>query len=370
MNRPDLATAKLAAELQLEDVEQVLGGIQAGTDDEYAAFTAMKTTFQNIIQAYEDQLAALNLLRLEYTTRMECERIVSEERQALRDHDLARELGRVDARDSDPMLLRSGDIVEEETELCGDNDIAPPVFLDTTVSSMEQVLGLRIDKQAPFCVEEICSGGNFGTSTPMFQEYTSATPGPSKGKRKAVFQFEDEEDLARPTHGQCSACMERCPRFDLVELTCKREGDTLCHCYCRGCLIDLFKASLTDTTLFPPRCCGQRIPLFAGAHFFSPGLIEQYEEKEAELATPNPIYCSNHFCGQFIKPHNMTADVATCPACDSKTCTVCKNPSHKGLCPEDPTVQLLMDVAGEKKWQRCYNCRTMVELLVGCYHMR
>lgn len=370
MNRPDLATAKLAAELQLEDVEQVLGGIEAGTDDEYAAFTAMKIDFQNIIQAYEDQLAALNLLRLEYTTRMECERIVSEERQALRDHDLARKLGGVDAHDSDSMLLRSGSIVEEETEICGDDDNEASVFPDTAASSKEQVFGLRNDMQAPFCVEGNCSGNNLGTFTPMLQEYTYATPGPSKGKNKVVFQFEAEEDLAHPTHGYCSACMERYPRFDLVELTCKREGDSLCHCYCRGCLIDLFKTSLTDTTLFPPRCCGQRIPLFSGAHFFSPELIKQYEEKEAELATPNPVYCSNRFCASFIRSHNMTADVATCTACDSKTCTVCRNPSHKGLFPEDPTVQLLMDVAGEKKWQRCYNCRTMVELLVGCYHMR
>jgi hypothetical protein len=46
-------------------------------------------------------------------------------------------------------------------------------------------------------------------------------------------------------------------------------------------------------------------------NLFSPELTEQYEEKEAELATPNPLYCSNHFCSQFVKPYNMTADVAT-----------------------------------------------------------
>jgi hypothetical protein len=205
MHGPDLATAKLAAELQLEDVEQVLGELEAGTDDGYAAFTAMKTTFKNIIQAYEDQLAALNLLRLEYATRMQCERLVSEEIQALRDHDLARELGELDVRDSDPMLPRSGGIVEEETELCSDNDVAPSVFLDTTVSSTEEVLGLQIDMQAPFCVDEDYSGGSFGTSTSMFQKFTPATPGPSKGKKKVVCQLEDDEDLAHLMLGPCSA---------------------------------------------------------------------------------------------------------------------------------------------------------------------
>jgi E3 ubiquitin-protein ligase RNF144 len=64
------------------------------------------------------------------------------------------------------------------------------------------------------------------------------------------------------------------------------------------------------------------------------------------------------------------ANVAICQSCREETCTMCKNPKHKGLCAEDPIVQMLMDVAGKMRWQRCPRCRTMVELLMGCYHMR
>ncbi|KAF1847649.1 uncharacterized protein K460DRAFT_244791, partial [Cucurbitaria berberidis CBS 394.84] len=168
----------------------------------------------------------------------------------------------------------------------------------------------------------------------------------------------------------CSACMEQFARFDVLELGCKRQDDALFHAYCRTCLVDLFQTSLTDTTLFPPRCCGKRIPISACVQLCPPELVRQYKEKQIELASPNPVYCSNRYCAEFIKPESVTADVAVCTSCRAETCTVCKNPRHKGLCPEDPTVQMLMDVAGKQRWQRCPKCRTMVELLVGCYHMR
>ncbi|KAH7408214.1 hypothetical protein DE146DRAFT_605434 [Phaeosphaeria sp. MPI-PUGE-AT-0046c] len=189
----------------------------------------------------------------------------------------------------------------------------------------------------------------------------------SKGKGKArVDSFEDEH----VAHTFCSACMEQCALSDTLELECKRPEDAIKHAYCRSCLIDLLRTSLTDTTLFPPRCCGKRIPIFACVKLCPPALIDQYRDKQNELALPNPVYCSNRYCGKFIKPGCVTADVATCPSCKEETCTICKNPRHNGLCPKDPTVQMLMEVAGEKRWQRCPRCRTMVELFEGCYHMR
>ncbi|KAF2028694.1 hypothetical protein EK21DRAFT_28255, partial [Setomelanomma holmii] len=172
------------------------------------------------------------------------------------------------------------------------------------------------------------------------------------------------------THALCSACMEHCARFDVLELKCKRQEDATYHAYCRTCLVDFFQTSLTDTTLFPPRCCGKRIPISTCLELCPPALVRRYNEKQIELASPNPIYCSNRYCGRFIRAENVTADIAKCPSCEEETCTVCTNPRHQGLCPEDPTVQMLMDVAGEKSWQRCPKCRTMVELLIGCYHMR
>ncbi|OAG08746.1 uncharacterized protein CC84DRAFT_1071746, partial [Paraphaeosphaeria sporulosa] len=172
------------------------------------------------------------------------------------------------------------------------------------------------------------------------------------------------------THTFCSACMEPYTRFDALELGCKREDDDTYHAYCRGCLVDLFETSFTDTTLFPPRCCGKYIPVSACVELLPLELVKRYKDKQLELASPNPVYCSNRFCAKFIKPESVTADVAVCQSCNMETCAICKNPKHKGLCPDDPTFRMLLEVAGKKRWQRCPRCRTMVELLTGCYHMR
>ncbi|KAG9701962.1 hypothetical protein KCU69_g6993, partial [Aureobasidium melanogenum] len=59
-----------------------------------------------------------------------------------------------------------------------------------------------------------------------------------------------------------------------------------------------------------------------------------------------------------------------CPRCKTKVCTLCNNKLHTtGECPKDPETKRLVDLAREKGWQRCYNCKAMVELKEGCNHM-
>ncbi|OCK75733.1 hypothetical protein K432DRAFT_255129, partial [Lepidopterella palustris CBS 459.81] len=167
----------------------------------------------------------------------------------------------------------------------------------------------------------------------------------------------------------CSACMELKPRFDMLELGCKRIGEEDTHSYCRDCLQDLFESSVTDSTLFPPRCCGIPISLNTCSHFFTAAFMIRFEEKVEELSTPDPCYCSNKDCVKFIRPYHIRAGVALCPSCSHGTCALCKRPVHQGLCPDDPSVKMLMDLAGTEKWQRCNNCNNMIELTIGCFHM-
>ncbi|EMD60119.1 hypothetical protein COCSADRAFT_99875 [Bipolaris sorokiniana ND90Pr] len=84
-----------------------------------------------------------------------------------------------------------------------------------------------------------------------------------------------------------------------------------------------------------------------------------------ELMTPNLVHCSNRSCAKFIRPCDITADIAVCQACQKETCAICQNPRHNGVCPKDPSIQALIKVATEEEWQWCPNCRTMVELNRG-----
>lgn len=356
----DPVSAKLAIQLQLDDVCDILRESEVGSD-EYAAFEAMQISFQEIAQVLEGQCIALSMLRREHDARLEFEKLVQEERQAVDDHN---EALRLDGLESTALGTSPGDLGNPIDTSTGAEEKSDSIFQKGYLDTEELIGPLQ---NYPSIFDSDNNGyGNLSWVTGR----VSAAPfipraGPSKGKGKAKADAIGD----RSSHGVCSACMEQHPRFDLLELACKRKDETTSHAYCRTCLNDLFESSLTDTTLFPPRCCRVPIRLSACMHLLPAKLIQRCEEKEVELATANPVYCSNLSCARFIPPRNITADVATCLGCHSKTCGICKNKNHNGVCPKDPTVQMLMDVASEKKWTRCYQCRTMVELLHGCYHM-
>ncbi|KAG5753542.1 hypothetical protein H9Q70_003819 [Fusarium xylarioides] len=68
-----------------------------------------------------------------------------------------------------------------------------------------------------------------------------------------------------PQMKECIACNDRFPPLALSRSPCSHE-------YCRECIVGLVRSSLQDETLFPPRCCGQNIPVTKG-RWFSPELV-------------------------------------------------------------------------------------------------
>lgn len=159
---------------------------------------------------------------------------------------------------------------------------------------------------------------------------------------------------------QCVSCQEQKQYFYTARAPCGHE-------YCCDCLRVLFENSMTDDTLFPPRCCRQAITTSA-AQVFVPGeLMKRYEQKKIEMETPNRTYCSNPVCSAFLT--NIQDDNATCTSCGTVTCTLCKGANHGGDCPSDTALQQVLQTADENGWQRCYSCRRLVELDIGCNHI-
>jgi hypothetical protein len=167
----------------------------------------------------------------------------------------------------------------------------------------------------------------------------------------------------------CSSCLDLHAKHDILQLFCNGNGESNKHAYCRECLQRLYETSVTDPSHFPPRCCSKIIPLFSCIPFLSQDLMARFVARREELETANRIYCSNTECSKWIRPENIGIHVASCKDCSQKTCTTCKRKEHVGLCPEDKDVQKLMTVAREKRWQTCPNCKEMVELNKGCYHI-
>ncbi|KAH7356784.1 IBR finger domain protein [Rhexocercosporidium sp. MPI-PUGE-AT-0058] len=140
-----------------------------------------------------------------------------------------------------------------------------------------------------------------------------------------------------PTNRHCTACRETFPISKLSRVPCTHE-------YCRDCLQDLFHASITDDTLFPPLCCRQPItPTTSIRIYLTAFLVQQYEAKKIEFDTPDRTYCSDPLCSSFIRTEFIVEEGGTC--------------------------QLVLETARENEWQRCYNCHRLVELDTGCNHM-
>lgn len=161
---------------------------------------------------------------------------------------------------------------------------------------------------------------------------------------------------------ECISCGEKRHDFDVFRCPCA-------HDYCRECLEILFTASLSDESLFPPRCCNQPLPHDSCRIYLPAELIGKFLAKKVELETPNRTYCHEPKCSVFVPTHFISGDVATCPRCRTKTCVICKGATHTGDCPQDTAAQELLRLAAENGWQRCYSCHRVVELEHGCNHM-
>ena len=160
----------------------------------------------------------------------------------------------------------------------------------------------------------------------------------------------------------CIACADNIPWFNVVSAPCG-------HGYCTECLSTLFETSMTDETLYPPRCCRNPIPIVQAKMILNPKLVRNFQEKCIELDTKDRTYCFDPRCSRFIAPDRIGDDIATCAGCGKRTCATCKAAAHAGDCPHNEALQQLLHVADDAGWQRCSKCRRVVELAFGCNHM-
>ncbi|KAH8814946.1 hypothetical protein F5884DRAFT_666856, partial [Xylogone sp. PMI_703] len=141
------------------------------------------------------------------------------------------------------------------------------------------------------------------------------------------------------------------------------------HLYCRTCIRMLFEQSMTDESIFPPRCCREPITISSVQRFLTKDIKRRYNRKRIEFRTRNRTYCHSRKCAAFIRPSRVEVAVATCKSCGLKTCTFCKAKGHKGDCAPDPHLKKVLDLAKTMNWQRCPSCKAVVERIDGCRHI-
>ena len=160
----------------------------------------------------------------------------------------------------------------------------------------------------------------------------------------------------------CEACGDRFSEAHCWQAPCQ-------HWYCDEDLGQLFRASMIDRALYPPRCCRQAMPFEDVQPFLVPELAQDFAAKKEELDERQPTYCHVPTCSTYLGQAAKEDTKATCPSCGEETCVLCKQTNHIGDCAEDETLRQTQELAREQGWQRCIDCQRYVELNVGCNHM-
>ncbi|KAL1795187.1 hypothetical protein ACET3X_007003 [Alternaria dauci] len=332
----DFATAQVVLKLQLDDVDAILKALpkidkNGIVNSERVAFSALGDELLKKWHDIRGQAFAHKIIQEDNADRRVYEKLLREEQQAERDHDLARRLADEPASQglAVPLALSVYDNVADQMSEADDDETLVNKNLSFDLTSMQTALP----------------------------------------KDDTLLDGRDKSVQAEIPFATCSSCLDIHPARDTLQLSCKDDGDVEAHAYCRECLTRLFECSTTDTSHFPPRCCSEIIPITSCIPFLPSEVISRFVAKREEFDMVDRTYCSNKTCSSWIRPANIVAGVATCADCAQKTCVTCKNEQHNALCQEDKDVKELMSVAKAKRWQTCPKCKEMVELERGCFHI-
>ncbi|KAB1222136.1 hypothetical protein CJ030_MR2G002686 [Morella rubra] len=186
----------------------------------------------------------------------------------------------------------------------------------------------------------------------------------------------------------CSICCE--DKLSLMMITMKCS-----HKFCSNCMRTYVDGKVQSSQV-PIRCPELRCKYYISTtdcRSFLP--LTSYESLEKVVAEANVlhsdrIYCPFPNCSALLDPRECLSARASsssqlenscveCPVCRRFICVECGVPWHSSMnCEEYQNLPLeerdaaditLHRLAQTKRWKRCQQCRSMIELTQGCYHM-
>ncbi|KAI4610302.1 hypothetical protein J4E80_008066 [Alternaria sp. BMP 0032] len=367
----DPETTRIVLKLQLDDVHAILKALPSTSNDgavnsERVAFAALRDELTRKWQEVHGRVFAHNMIRKENAGRESFRKLLNEEQQAERDHDMACTLA------GQPVPQRPVVSVDNGVHNNAAAQRQEPIDHRTLASS-----NLRFDLSstqiAPSRLEPLHS-----KKRPA-EDDARPTSASSNFKRARVDDVDDEDRNSITPYTHNSTLKKRTARVDPATL---REGDDgrtkrtkldpqvdaapvadATHVPSSETVKQDHAPTGTEPNLVVSRTCSSCFDM----HPIRDTIQLQCKE---ELETPNRTYCSNFLCAKWVRPCNIAAGIAACVKCTQKTCVTCKKKQHAGLCLEDQDVKKLMEVAKAKRWKTCPRCKEMIELEAGCYHIK
>lgn len=325
----DRESELLLLEMQLEDLNQLVAGNDAmncnGDRSDYdVSLELLRQDLIDRITAHKDRALCSSIACALNRDHPALEHQREMENSALQDREMALSL------DQDPTTARTAgqDPHNQQEHLLDDETLVK--------------LAMRYNSEEA------------GMSILGFDNDDASDTSPAAATRRALKQ-------AAITR-QCTACQDNFKICDIARAPCSHE-------YCGECLGAIFTGAIGDEAYYPPRCCRQTIPLEKVRMFLPADIAQDFQAKVPELETKDRTYCHVPNCSAWISPDHIVNGTGTCPSCGAETCVTCKAETHQGDCPADEGTQQLLEVARGQRWQRCYQCRRVIELNTGCYHI-
>ncbi|KAK9131515.1 hypothetical protein Sjap_012002 [Stephania japonica] len=158
------------------------------------------------------------------------------------------------------------------------------------------------------------------------------------------------------------------------------------HYFCSECMVKYVASKIQENiTLIrcpEPGCQGELEPQFC--HSILPlEVFDRWVDAlcEAFILGTQRYYCPYKDCSApLVYDEGMVIEESECPHCHRLFCAQCKVPWHPGIgCAdyqklnENERVRedlMVMELAKERKWQRCPMCKFYVERIDGCLYMK
>ena len=352
---------------------------------------------QNIIQESLDERRAMRASRLHAQSIVVQTRIeTSRARRKTNEHVIAESSSHISAKSTpaSDSETRSGSSLSMESATTVDSDIGlgllqvPKPFVSPGYNSSSQSLrsqkslqSLRSETNQPSSPKPVIapSTPSMAAIESKLQESKARTT-----KSRKLFKLlparKTKAPTASPNHFhhfhqtepktyECTSCFDEIPRKTAIAgLPCN-------HKYCLACFSQLVSTAIHSEDTFPPKCCLQEIPKTLLRTHLAPKELSTYNQRALEYAVPiaNRYYCVHAPCARWIDTRHAkrTNGALACPHCQTKLCLVCRGPSHPSNqdCPQDYGLSSTLEHAELAGWQRCYNCRALVERNQGCRHI-
>lgn len=167
------------------------------------------------------------------------------------------------------------------------------------------------------------------------------------------------------------------------------------HKYCGGCLTSYIRTKLdpndvgqatVEAIVFPikcPECTVEAWPAgiteSVAERVLSEKTMQLWHQQKTFDSLPR-LFCPNSKCSQFVQAHeDPDQPQAQCPSCQHLMCVPCRVPWHADITCEQfqalpldersPEDRATLQLARSKRWRRCYQCQSLVELAQGCNHI-